>query len=257
MQECIDLHRDGGVAVITLNAPAKRNALIPEVRKGLLAALDELDADASCRAIVITGAGGYFCAGGDISNTGPLTALDVRGRIKLQQRLIDKIVHHTKPIFAAVEGPAFGAGFALAAACDFVIADATASFCAAYGKIGVMADLGLFWSLPQRVNIGTFREIVMFCEVIPALQAKTMGIADHVAPEGRALDLARERAARLAVAATVSISFTKALLARGPLDLQTVFAAEIDGQAVLSTTDDARDGMRAFAERRPAQFKGQ
>jgi 2-(1,2-epoxy-1,2-dihydrophenyl)acetyl-CoA isomerase len=256
MQEFVDVRLDGGVAVITLNAPIKRNALIPAVRQGLLAALDELAADAACRAIVMTGAGGYFCAGGDISNTGPLTALEVRERVRLPQMLIDKIVRHSKPIIAAVEGPAFGAGLALATACDFVIAGATASFCAAYGKIGVLADLGLFWSLPQRVSIATFREIVMFCDVISAPQAQTMGIVDQLAPQGGALDLALQRAARLAVAATSSISLTKALLARAPLDLQAVFAAEIDGQAVLSTTDDAREGLRAFAERRPAQFKG-
>jgi enoyl-CoA hydratase/carnithine racemase len=256
MQEFVDVRTDGGVAVITLNAPAKRNALIADVRKRLLAALEELEADATCRAIVLTGAGGYFCAGGDISDTGPLTPLDVRARIKRQHPLIEKIVRHSKPVVAAVEGPAFGAGLALATACDFVIAGATASFCAAYGRIGVMADLGLLWSLPQRVSIATVREIVMFCEVIGAPQAKTMGIVDHLAPEGGALALALERAARLAAAATASISLTKALLARAPLDLQTVLAAEVDAQAVLSTTEDSREGIRAFAERRAAQFKG-
>jgi enoyl-CoA hydratase/carnithine racemase len=256
MQENVDVRRDGGTAVITLNVPAKRNALIAEVRKGLLAALGELEVDADCRVIILTGAGGYFCAGGDISASAPMTTLAVRARIKLQHALIESIVRHSKPIIAAVEGPAFGAGLALATACDFVVAAETATFCAAYGKVGVMADLALFWSLPQRVGIGTLREIVMFGEVIAAPQAKEMGIVDHLAPAGGALDLALVRAAKLASAATASISLTKALLARAPLDLQSVFAAEIDGQAVLSTTDDAREGLSAFAQRRSAQFKG-
>lgn len=256
MQDHVDVRREGGVTIITLNAPAKRNALIPEVRKGLLAALAEMESDAECRAIVLTGAAGYFCAGGDISATGPMTPLEVRARIKLQHQLIEAIVNHSKPVIAAVEGPAFGAGLALATACDFVIAAETATFCAAYGKIGVMADLGLFWSLPQRVGIGTFREIVMFGDVIAAPEAKVMGIVDHLAPAGGALELSLTRATRLAKAATASISLTKALLARMPLDLSTVFAAEIDGQAVLSTTEDAREGIRSFAEKRAAQFKG-
>jgi 2-(1,2-epoxy-1,2-dihydrophenyl)acetyl-CoA isomerase len=256
MEEFVDVRREMGTAIITLNAPAKRNALIADIRTRLLATLDELDADAACRAIVLTGAGGYFCAGGDIGGAKPLTTLEVRSRVKQQQVLIEKIVRHSKPIFAAVEGPAFGAGFAVAAACDFVIASESATFCAAYGKIGVMADLGLLWSLPGRVSIGTVREIVMFCEVIRAPEAMAMGIVDHLAPEGGALELALTRAARLAAAATASISLTKTLLARAPLDLQAVFAAEIDSQAVLSSSEDAREGIRAFAERRAAEFKG-
>jgi 2-(1,2-epoxy-1,2-dihydrophenyl)acetyl-CoA isomerase len=256
MEEFVDVRREMETSIITLNAPAKRNALIADMRKKLLVILDDLEADPGCRAIILTGAGGHFCAGGDISNTKPLTPLEVRGRVKAQHALIEKIVRHSKPIFAAVEGSAFGAGFALATACDFVIAGESATFCAAYGKIGVMADLGLLWSLPARVNIGTVREIVMFCDVIRAPDAKAMGIVDHLAPAGGALELALTRAARLATAATASISLTKALLARAPLDLQAVFAAEVDSQATLSTSEDAREGIQAFAERRAAEFKG-
>jgi 2-(1,2-epoxy-1,2-dihydrophenyl)acetyl-CoA isomerase len=256
MQEFVDVQREGKTAIITLNAPAKRNALIADIRNRVIAALDELEMDAGCRAIVLTGAGGYFCAGGDIGIVKPLTPLEVRSRVKVQQALIEKIVRHSKPIFAAVEGPAFGAGFALATACDFVIASEAATFCAAYGKIGVMPDLGLLWSLAGRANIGTLREIVMFCDVIRAPEAKVMGIVDQLAPEGGALELALVRAARLANAATASISLTKTLLARSPLNLQTVFDAEADGQATLSSSEDSREGIKAFAERRAPEFKG-
>jgi 2-(1,2-epoxy-1,2-dihydrophenyl)acetyl-CoA isomerase len=256
MQEFVDVRREAGIAIITLNAPTKRNALIADIRDRLLATLGELETDAACRAIVLTGAGGYFCAGGDIGSVKPLTPLEVRSRVKVQQALIEKIVRHSKPIFAAVEGPAFGAGFALATACDFVIASEAATFCAAYGKIGVMPDLGLLWSLAARVNSGTLREIVMFCDVIRAPDAKVMGIVDHLTPEGGALESALTRAARLATAATASISLTKTLLARAPLDLQTVLAAEVDAQATLSSTEDAREGIKAFAGRRAPEFKG-
>lgn len=245
-----------GVVVLTLNAPAKRNALIPAVREGLIAALTRLDADPACRAIVITGGGGAFCAGGDISNTGPLTPLEVRRRVARPQGLVKQILGHSKPILAAVDGPAFGAGLALAAACDVVVASERATFCAAFGRIGVMADCGLLWSLPQRIGMGAVREIVMFCEVHSAADALAMGLADRVAAADQLMETTLERARKLAAMPTAAIGMTKALLARGPSTLESVMAAELDAQAVLSTTHDQQEGLRAFAEKRKPQFRG-
>jgi enoyl-CoA hydratase/carnithine racemase len=248
--------REGGVVILTLNAPHKRNALVPEIREGLIAALARLDDDADCRAIVITGAGGCFCAGGDISQTGPLTPLEVRRRVKNPQRLLKAIAHHGKPIVAAVEGPAFGAGFALAAACDFIVAAEAATFCAAYGRIGVMPDIGLLWSLPLRVGMGMVREIVMFCDVIAAADARARGVVDWIAATGEAEAFAIARAQLLASKATAAIGLTKALLARAPLSMDMVLAHELEAQAVLSTTSDAQEGLSAFAEKRKTLFKG-
>jgi 2-(1,2-epoxy-1,2-dihydrophenyl)acetyl-CoA isomerase len=248
--------RLGDVVVLTMNAPNKRNALIPPVRDGLIAALMRLDADAACRAIVITGAGGAFCAGGDISSTGPLTPLEVRRRMRAPQGLVKLVINHSKPVLAAVDGPAFGAGLALAAACDVVVAGETATFCAAFGRIGVMADCGLLWSLPQRLGVGAVREIVMFCEVHTAADALAMGLVDRVAAPDHVLDATLERARKLAAMPTAAIGMTKAVLARGPLTLEGVLAAEVDTQAVLSTTHDQQEGLRAFAEKRKPQFRG-
>jgi enoyl-CoA hydratase/carnithine racemase len=248
--------REGAVVVLTLNAPEKRNALIPAIREGLIEALDRLDTDPDCRAIVITGAGNCFCAGGDISNPGPFTPLEVRRLMKRPQRLLKAIAFHSKPIIAAVEGPAFGAGFALAVACDFVVASADATFCAAYGRIGVMPDIGLLWSLPLRAGMGVTREVVMFADVIKAADGRDKGFVDWVADAGGAEADALERATVLATKATASIGLTKALLARAPLDMDMVLAHEIEAQAVLSTTEDAREGILAFVEKRKTAFKG-
>lgn len=248
--------RQDGVVVLTLNAPSKRNALIPAVREGLIAALIRLNADPGCRAIVLTGAGGAFCAGGDISDTGPLTPLEVRRRVMAPQGVVKLILGHAKPIVAAVDGPAYGAGLALAAACDVVVAGEGATFCAAFGRLGVMADCGLLWSLPQRIGVGAVREIVMFCEAHSAADALAMGLADRLAPNDQALTVALERAHRLAEMPTSAIAMTKALLARGPMPLEGVMAAELDTQAVLSTTHDQQEGLRAFAEKRKPQFLG-
>lgn len=248
--------QEGAVVVLTLNAPQKRNALVPAIREGLIEALARLEDDAECRAIVITGAEGCFCAGGDISNAGPFTPLQVRQMMKRPQRLLKSIVGHSKPIIAAVDGPAFGAGFALAMACDFVAAAEDSTFCAAYGRIGVMPDVGLLWSLPLRVGIGTLREIVMFADVLKADEAKEKGMVDWLAPASGALSLAIEKAQKLATKATASIALTKALLARSPLSMDMVLAHEVEAQAVLSSTHDAQEGIRAFAEKRRTEFKG-
>jgi enoyl-CoA hydratase/carnithine racemase len=248
--------REGAVVVLTLNAPDKRNALIPPVREGLLQALARLDEDDSCRAIVLTGAGGYFCAGGDISNKGPHTPLKVRRIMTRPQRLLHALARHSKPIIAAVEGPAFGAGFSLALACDFIMAARTATFCAAYGRLGVIPDIGMLWSLPLRAGLGVTREIAMFADVLSASEAKEKGVIDWLADEGQAEAAALERAARLATRATAAIGLTKALLARAPLSMETVLAHEIEAQAVLHTTEDTQEALQAFAEKRKVEFKG-
>lgn len=248
--------RDGGVVVLTMNVPDKRNALVPGIREGLLGALARLDEDRECRAIVLTGAGSAFCAGGDISNPGPFTGPQVRMLMKRPQRLLRAIAGHSKPVIAAVDGPAFGAGFALASACDFIAAGENASFCAAYGRIGVMPDIGLLWSLPLRVSMGVVREIVMFADVIKAPEAKALGIVEWLAEGRTALDLAMERAQVLATKATASISATKALLVRAPLDMDTVLAQEMEAQAWLGATEDAQEGGLAFREKRKPEFKG-
>jgi 2-(1,2-epoxy-1,2-dihydrophenyl)acetyl-CoA isomerase len=249
--------REGGVVILTLNVPEKRNALVPEIREGLLEALERLEGDAECRAIVLTGAGSAFCAGGDISNPGPFTPLQVRAMMKKPQRLLKAIAFHSKPIIAAVDGPAYGAGFALAVACDFVAASQGATFCAAYGRIGVMPDIGLLWSLPLKTSMGLVREIVMFADVWKAPELKARGVVDWLADEGgTAEELALDKARTLAGKATASIGLTKALLGRAPLSMDMVLAHELEAQAVIGTTEDAQEGGRAFREKRKTEFKG-
>ncbi len=249
--------REGGIVILRMNVPEKRNALVPAIREGLLEALARLDEDRDCRVIVLAGSDKAFCAGGDISNPGPFTGPQVRLLMKKPQKLLRSIAFHSKPIIAAVDGPAFGAGLALASACDFIAAGPNASFCAAYGRIGVMPDIGLLWSLPLRVSMGVVREVVMFADTIRAPQAKEMGIVDWLAPDdGTGEALAMERAAQLATKATASIAATKSLLARAPLDMDTVLSHEAEAQAWLGSTEDAQEGGLAFREKRKPVFKG-
>ncbi|CAN5625686.1 hypothetical protein BH23PSE1_BH23PSE1_02040 [soil metagenome] len=160
------LARQGALAVVTLSEPAKRNALTIPLRQALLAALDELGADPECRAIVLTGAGGAFCSGGDLSAMRPDDPLGSRRRLAMVHDIVRRIAAGPKPVIAAVEGPAFGACLALAACADIVVADPAARFCASFARLGLMPDAGLLWSLPPRVGLGLARRLIFEAIVV-------------------------------------------------------------------------------------------
>lgn len=246
-----------GVAVLTLNAPARRNALSPAMRAALRDALQSAIDDRTVRAIVLTGAGGNFSAGGDIrhmsESSDPQTA---RQRLEILHDCVRLIVNGPKPVVAAVEGFAFGAGFSLACACDQLVAASGASFSAAFGRIGLVADCGLFWSLPQRAGLGVARDLLLSGRRIDAAQAQRAGIVDTVAADGAALQAALAKAQEYLGVAPLALAATKSALARRPASLEEALAIEADLQAPLRMSEDHRLATRAFLEKRPAQFSG-
>jgi 2-(1,2-epoxy-1,2-dihydrophenyl)acetyl-CoA isomerase len=248
--------RRDAVAVVTLNEPGKRNALTVALRRSLLATLDELSGDASCRAVVLTGAGGAFSSGGDLSVMRADDPMGARERLRIIHDIVRRIAIGPKPFVAAVEGAAFGAGLALAAACDVVVADPGARFCASFARVGLMPDAGLLWSLPPRVGMGAARRMMLEASVVTGEEAKALGLVDEIAVPGGALDAALVRAQVLARAAPLSIALTKAAFARGTDDLERVLAAEMDGQPMLFATQDHAEGLAAFTGKREARFRG-
>ena len=150
----VEIERRGTVAVATLNDPARRNALSPEMRAALLEALDPLASDREVRSFVLTGAGGTFCAGGDLRSMRSGDPIYARHRMMVTHRLVRLLAAGPKPVIAAVEGHAFGAGLSLAALSDICVAGRGASFGAVFGRVGLMADLGLLWSLPGSARRG-------------------------------------------------------------------------------------------------------
>lgn len=248
--------RDGPVAVVTLNEPAKRNALTLELRLELLAALDALIEDASCRAIILTGAGGAFCSGGDLSTMRSGDPMGARRRLAIVHDILRRIAAGPKPVVAAVEGAAFGAGLALATACDVVVADAKSRFCASFARVGLMPDAGLLWSLPPRIGIGAAKRMMLEAVVVPGEEAKAMGLVDELAPVGGVFQAAMVRAQALAEIAPLSIAMTKAAFARGTDDLERVLAYEMDGQTLLFGTQDHAEGREAFMSKRAPRFNG-
>lgn len=247
---------DGPVAILTLNNPRRRNALSIPVREALAQELDGVFADESCRAIVLTGAGGHFCAGGDISAMDGLDGISGRKRFALSHRIVRQMIAGEKPIIAAVEGYAAGAGMSVAAACDIVVASADAKFICSFNKIGLMPDLGAAWTLPLRMGLGRAKLAMLRGRELDAVAAERAGLVEIVVEAGSARREAVSLAHELAASSPLSNGFAKALLGRMPRDLDEILRAEADAQGILFTTADFREGRDAFNAKRQPRFSG-
>jgi 2-(1,2-epoxy-1,2-dihydrophenyl)acetyl-CoA isomerase len=255
MSDEVIVTRHDAVAIVTMNRPTKRNALGTELYPLLAKRLAELQDDSTVRALVLTG-GEHFCAGGDLADL-KLPGLEMRRAMHVGHGIVRALVGGRLPAVAAVQGCAYGAGFSMAIACDFVVADETAVFCAAFGRVGLVPDYGLLWTLPQRLSIAKTREIVMFCEPIRAAEAQQLGLVDRLVEPNNALESATRMAERLAAASPGSLAATKAVLSRLPMNLDTLLAWEADMQTLLLNSADFAEGVQSLQERRAADFKGQ
>lgn len=258
MSSTVLVDRRDQVAVVTLNAPAKRNAISTEMRTALRQVLTDLGIDRSCGAIVLTGAGGQFCAGGDISEmvSGGSDPLYATHRLHILHDVVRRIVGGNKPVVAAVEGAAAGAGLSLAAACDVVVAARDAKLAASFARIGLVADCGLQFTLTARVGAAIARRILLAGETVLAERAQHIGLVDELVDSGGALDHAVRIAAGLAALPPLSLASTKAAFARGASSLEEALSLESDMQSRLAATDDHAEAKTAFSERRTAVFRG-
>ncbi|MFF4240849.1 enoyl-CoA hydratase/isomerase family protein [Actinomadura geliboluensis] len=246
----------GAARVLTLNRPEARNAVDLPTRERLLAELRRAADDPAVRAIVLTGAGGTFSAGGDVRSMEGAAPDDVRARLAPLHEAVRLIATCGTPVIAAVEGAAAGLGVSLAAVCDHVVAAEDARFVAAFGKVGLVADGGLLWTLPRRVGMGRAKEMLVFGRTVPAPRAYEIGLADSLAPPGGALDAALGLAAESAALAPLSVAAAKQLLARTDLDPDGLLEAEMEEQTALFGSADFAEGRAAFAARRPPRFEG-
>lgn len=246
----------GPVRIIRLDYPAKRNALSLELREALTAAVDAAMNEPDLRAVVLTGSGGAFCSGGDISSMQQVAGVGGRDRLGRLHRLARLLVAGPKPVIAAVEGYAYGAGMSLALLCDQVVAARDAKFCCSFGKVGLMPDMAALWTVPQRVNAGWAKRLMMLAEEIDGETAHRIGLVDQVAEPGQALDAALALARRFAATAPLPIAYTKAALARGPQPLEALLAQEADSQTLLFNSDDFAEGRDAFLAKRKPVFRG-
>lgn len=243
----------GATRILTLDYPARRNALAVTMRVALVEALEAIEAAPDVRAIVLTGANGVFCSGGDISGMNVTDLAAGRERFRLTHRLVRQLVRGRTPIIAAVEGWCVGAGLSLAMCCDTVVAASDARFAAGFGGVGLVADLGLLHTLPLRVGQSRARQILLYGERLDAARAEQIGLIDHRVPPGTALEAALARAALFQAAAPLPIAFTRHFYAAG---LDAALDWERETQSALFLTADHAEGKAAFLAKRLPTFQG-
>ncbi|MEU1593843.1 enoyl-CoA hydratase-related protein [Streptomyces sp. NPDC005708] len=249
------------VSFVVLNRPEALNALTPGQRDRLIALLEEADRDPEIRAVVLTGTGRGFCAGADLrggAGGGERVTGDVARTIRLgAQRLIAAVLDCEKPVIAAVNGTAAGLGAHLALACDLVLAAESARFIEVFVRRGLVPDGGGAYLLPRLIGPQRTKELMFFGDALPAADAERLGLVNRVVPDGELDKTARGWAARLAAGPTRALALTKQLVnASLGTERAAAFAAEAAAQEVNMTTQDAREGLTAFVERRSPEFWG-
>jgi 2-(1,2-epoxy-1,2-dihydrophenyl)acetyl-CoA isomerase len=250
---------DGGVARITLNRPEVMNAFGGTMREDLLARLGEAGSDAAVRAVVITGTGKAFCAGGDIASMAELqergdTSVIV-GRMHVGAEVVKLIRAMPKPVIAAINGAAAGAGLNLALACDMRLAAESARFAASFVKIALVPDWGGTYFLTRLVGTAKAMEMMMSGDRIDAAEALRLGLVNRVIADGGFRDEVAAFAGQLAAGPAETLAHIKrATLAGATGTLDATLKIEEEAQTALFLSKNAREGMKAFVEKRPARF---
>jgi 2-(1,2-epoxy-1,2-dihydrophenyl)acetyl-CoA isomerase len=247
-----------GVATLTLNRPAQRNALDEAMRNGIAQAVHALRADRNVRALVITGAGGAFCAGGDLRSiaAAPPDGAAWRARMQGAHAWLRLLIELDKPVVAAVDGPAYGAGFGLALAADIVVASARARFCLSFMRLGLVPDFGTLYTLPRIVGVQRAKELMLSAREVAADEALALGIAAEVVAPERVLARAQALARSFVGASPLAVSLVKRALAAAPqASLDTMLETEAQAQALCATSAEHRDAIARFLDKQPAAFR--
>lgn len=251
--------REDDLIILTLNAPARRNAISTEMRIALREGLREALADERCRAIVLTGAEGVFSSGADVDQMQSGDAIDmdrVRMRYLVLHDAVKLMIEGGKPVVAAVEGFAMGAGLSLASASDYLVVAETAKLGAAFGRVGLIGDCGLLWTLPKRIGEARTKDFMFDGKALTGREAFDLGMADQVVPHGEALATAKEKARGYAAVGPLTIAETKMLLATQFASFSAFLTAESAAQDRMVQSADHEEGRRAFAEKRSPKFRG-
>lgn len=252
----IRTERSGAVAVVTLDDPARRNVLDAALREGLHAALAELAGDPRVGAIVLTGAGGCFSAGGDLASLPPETRSDALDRMSRVGGLLRGITQLDKPVVAAVRGPAAGVAVGLVCACDVVVAGEGARILLPFTRLGLMPDGGLLHLLAGRVGTARARRLLLEAAAVGAHDALNFGLVDEVVADEDVVAAAVGRAAELARRASLAVAAVKQGFRSASNGLEDALTFEGNQQPRLFETADFLEGRKAFYEKREPRFMG-
>ena len=250
------LDRADGVVTITLNRPERKNAITGEMWAALRGIFSEVAERPEDRVLVITGAGGAFCSGADLSAIGDISAGGLN-RMRTVGAAAQALHDLPKPTIAKVSGVAAGAGANLALGCDLIVASDEARFSEIFSARGLSLDFGGSWLLPRLVGLHRAKELAFFADILSAKEAQDFGLVNRVVPSADLDGFVDEWARRLAAGPPIALSMTKRMLNNSfTSTLAESLEAEAVSQVVNFKTEDMGEAMRAFSEKRPPNFKG-
>lgn len=247
------------VATIALNRPARRNALSYALRSRILECMGKIREQPAIKAVVLTGNGGHFCSGGDIQGMqAALTAPQGRIRLLGAHHFITEMLNCERPVIAAVDGVAYGAGMGLALTADFIVASPRARFCSAFLRMGLVPDLGLMHTLPRLVGLQRAKEIVFTGREIDAREALALGLVLEIAEDGDVLAHAQALGARFAQASGPALGMAKhGLNTSFESGLSAALATEAYAQGIAMSSPEHQDAVRRFLNKEPPLYQWQ
>lgn len=239
-----------GIRRLVMDQPERRHVITAETRVEILKAIRDAEADPSIRAIVFTGSGGNFSGGGDLKRISQMTMLDIPRHMDALQHFITSLANCSKPLIAAIEGVAAGAGVGNALAMDMIVIGKSAYFVFPFFKIGLVPDAGILYHLPRRVGAAHARRILLGALTVRSEEAERTGLADIVVDDDRVQEEALDQAERLAAQPEHAFRFTKRILATENLTLADVMREEAVAQMVCMQSPEFRAGVDAFLDGR-------
>ena len=256
------VEKEGAVAKVILNRPDARNALANTMRQDLVRIYDELNDDDSVRVIVLTGAGNAFCAGGDVKamKTSPERNDPYLSKSRLWdnvQRIPKTLQELDKPVIAAVNGAATGAGMDMASMCDIRCAAESAKFAESYVRMGLVPGAGGCWFLPRLVGMPKALELLLTADFVEAKEALEIGLVNHVFPDDKLMEETYKLATKIARRAPISVRLIKRATYQGQrVDLVTHLDQISSHMTVARSSEDHMEAVNAFLEKRHPVFKG-
>ena len=256
MYENIKYEVNDGLAIVTINRPKALNALNTDVLNELDAAFTEIENDDAVKAVIVTGEGRSLVAGADIAQMSSLNAMEGRAMMAKGHAVMNKIENCPKAVVAAVNGFALGGGCELSMACDIRIASSKAKFGQPEVGLGIIPGFGGTQRLSRLVGKGMAEYLILTAEIIGAEEALRIGLVERVVEPEELMEVAEKTARTIASKAPIAIKMAKSALNNGfEMDIKSASILEIESIALCFATEDQKEGMKAFLEKRPAEFQ--
>lgn len=257
MNSLVNIRVESDIFVLTLDDATRRNALSLRMRQELNDRLQELMGEKACRAIVLTGAGGNFCVGGDVNQMDVKSEAESRARLDLVHRIIRMVVTGPKPVLAAVHGIAAGGGVSIVAGSDYAVAATTARLTSSFLRTGVIPDLGALWTIPQRMGLGEARRFFCRGKTLSGDDAARLGLVDQAVESQAVLETALLVAAEFAAIPPKTFAFYKSAISNRAATFEDALDGEIKYQPQLLMSKDQKEAVAAFLQKRKPNFIGE